>query len=392
MALTLVWKELRDQWIFWVAFALIAACGISALPRFFDGFARTEMLVGVLCVTAWGYGALCGALPLAGEREEGTQDFLDLLPGSRRRVWALKSAVAIALLLAQILVLELVGVSLAGSVADGSDLQIGRFAVLFWGAVGLGWGLFCSSFTTTVLAAIGWAATIQGVSIVVLYALVFFRVNPLGERFVFNEFRYLAGPAALAAAACSRRLYCAKDFLRAAGVRRWHEDEEVGPARLLGLAFTGLAGLVLLMSIVGALAMCLVALVGSDAVAPVCIHVAVICGIATFANQFEGDRRVVTGPAQSTHFWLLKALVALVVVVGCAVAAASAIVLLFSTVPPSGGLIFRRISLVSFPVGSVADFLQLLGLALVDGYVIGLLYAVIYRWWKSKSPSEVLQD
>src|SRR5262245_29562219 len=162
---TLFWKEWREHRTVWVAMAGLSALLLIGLTYFLDpqsgqvgsSLADWRMVpVGwatlVLAVT---YGLVCGAMMFAGEREGRTMPFLDGLPALRFEVWATKVVVGLLLTLAQSAML--IGIVTCLNLPPG-----GQTGAMFWvivlplaGIVAYAWGLFGSSVTDNVLAAIG---------------------------------------------------------------------------------------------------------------------------------------------------------------------------------------------------------------------------------------------
>src|SRR5262249_15089986 len=121
---------------------------------------QAELLVAAAAVLVWAYGVVCGAMTLAGEVEEATMPFLDLLPRSRSLLWRTKVLAAAVLVLADAAVL-------AGALAllnRGSDVTAGLsvFGLLAaFGLAGLGWALLFAANSSTVLVSLGLALAAQ---------------------------------------------------------------------------------------------------------------------------------------------------------------------------------------------------------------------------------------
>src|SRR5207244_3776708 len=80
--------------LYWVALAALAFMLLTILfftigpPGLVSPHTEKHVLLAFLALAlTTTYGAVCGALTLAGEREDGTQTFLDTLPGSRGGRW-----------------------------------------------------------------------------------------------------------------------------------------------------------------------------------------------------------------------------------------------------------------------------------------------------------------
>jgi hypothetical protein len=164
MIAALLYKEYREHRSIWLALALLAAGLLVGVPQAFEpeGWHREtfrQMLAGTAALLAWTYGLVCGAMMLAGERESGTQAFLDTLPTTRRPLWLGKCLVGLLFVALHIGLLA----GMAG--AQGFYLQkypIASAAILVGaGLAGFGWGLLFSSLTSNVLSAIGLAILAQ---------------------------------------------------------------------------------------------------------------------------------------------------------------------------------------------------------------------------------------
>jgi hypothetical protein len=265
MTRVLVWKELREQWLVWLAVAAASAGSVAALAAITSpNHNRDEMLVGVLWLAAWGYGLVAGSLLLAGEAEEETQSFLDGLPVTRRRVWRVKAAAG--LLLQTAMTVVLIGVLLV-AFSQGQwpfRAEVIVTGLLLGGVSGFAWGLYCGSYAATVLGAVARGAVLQAVVAAVLFALV---VLTLWTRSGFeniegylewSSFSLVLGLAAAGAAALSRKTYCHSDWLRATRigaspmedalpVPTWWESLRLATAQArrfaIGMPILGTAGL-----------------------------------------------------------------------------------------------------------------------------------------------------
>jgi hypothetical protein len=172
MARALVWKEFRQQWVVWLTLVVVPAAGVAALlSQFAAGRNRDEMLTAVLWFSAWGYGLVCGSLLLAGETEENTQCFLDLLPSTRWRLWFGKVVIGLALITAQILTLVAFDYVLLRERFDQRQTTFEGAGLVYFGFLGYGWGLLYGSKAATVLSAIGRAVVMQLVTGIALYVI-----------------------------------------------------------------------------------------------------------------------------------------------------------------------------------------------------------------------------
>src|SRR5262245_27767942 len=100
-----MWKEYREQRATWVALAALTVAVTIVFPAVFPpegGQAKTynELLSAVAVILAWAYGIVCGGMLLAGEREAGTQTYLDTLPAARYSLWKAKLVAGLPFVLA----------------------------------------------------------------------------------------------------------------------------------------------------------------------------------------------------------------------------------------------------------------------------------------------------
>ena len=101
MYMRLWWKDARQFWPIWVFLALAAAVMQGLVVHYAGPEVPREASWArlALCWTAL-YAFAVGAAAFAGERETGTLRFLDILPASRRVVWAGKVSFALVTTLA----------------------------------------------------------------------------------------------------------------------------------------------------------------------------------------------------------------------------------------------------------------------------------------------------
>ena len=100
MLARLWWKDARQFWPIWL-FLVLAAAGCQWLVLKFGGSdARNGLLVFFAVGWAALYGFAVAAAAFAGERENNTLLFLDMLPVSRRVLWGGKATFALATTLA----------------------------------------------------------------------------------------------------------------------------------------------------------------------------------------------------------------------------------------------------------------------------------------------------
>lgn len=152
-----LWKEYRDQRLFAVILvvaggALMFAVSRLTSPSSIHASILEDGQLATWLILAWACGLICGAMLLAGEREAGTQEFLDTLPGNRWRGFAFKLVAGLAVLTAECLVLlafggasDLLPARVIGEVAAGLAVA---------GLLGLAWGMYGGTFGRTVLSAV----------------------------------------------------------------------------------------------------------------------------------------------------------------------------------------------------------------------------------------------
>jgi ABC-type transport system involved in multi-copper enzyme maturation permease subunit len=176
MSAALLYKEYREHRSIWLALAMLGVGLLVGLPQVVDpqGIHQLEsrdLLGATAVILAWTYGVVCGAMLFAGEKEAGTQRFLDTLPISRRSLWWGKCRVGLLFLALQLALLA----GLAG--AQGfypAQYPLAACAVVLVlaGLVGYGWGLLFSATSSSVLEAIGLALLAQFSLVPVAYFLV----------------------------------------------------------------------------------------------------------------------------------------------------------------------------------------------------------------------------
>jgi hypothetical protein len=190
MMRVLFWKEYREHrsiWLAMAATAVILLVGVSQLMTT-SGSADTwsrAALAGAAVVLAWTYGMVCGGMLLAGERENHTLSFLDILPVRRAELWWGKCLVGVLLVLTQAVVLA--GLTIGLNLYSGPlDLALALLMLACWGLIGLAWGLLFSADGHNVLLVVGLAIATQVlvvlglavlIEIVVFLARVWFHVG-----------------------------------------------------------------------------------------------------------------------------------------------------------------------------------------------------------------------
>jgi hypothetical protein len=396
---TLVWKEVREHWAVWLAVIAAAATGAAGLHALIGPErSRTETLVGLLWFAAWGYGLVCGSLLMAGESEDDTQTFLDLMPVTRRRLWSIKVATGVLLLAAQTLALLALGYLFAGSGRPESRISGDVFGVAVAGAIGYCWGLFCGSFAANVLAALSWTLLLQALSWLVLYPVV---ILPAEVYLTRNAAQWISlvwlGVAAgmcLVVVARSRAIYCRADVLRRAAARAQTRVEvQRGWEVLFWLAWRQVRGFAVALSAIAVFGSILVLFLHLISWPLLTAFIGILCGVTTFADEqqsgayrFAGDQRFPLG-----RIWIVKALVRFaaglaatgVLALSVAVAVAIRLVLLL----PRPDFFNLRGSLqniendLTFGVASgiVAQPILFATMWLTTGYAVGLLLGLLFR-------------
>jgi hypothetical protein len=239
-----VWKEYREQRAAWLGLTGLG-CGLLALlARWLQTSGRAgpdspaQYLVAGGLLLSWCYGVVSGSMLLAGEREDGTLEFLDTLPAWRGRLWRAKGLAALALLLAQAVVVVAL-LALLGAVTTAGEAAGLLAGLAVAGLVGLGWGLSGSARARTVFGAVVRAAGMQVLTALVLVLLLALawaasgsvggrQLGPLGGAFLL-----VAGALTVAAVVRSAHRFREPDRLRHERVR---PDERVPrPAALAWL-------------------------------------------------------------------------------------------------------------------------------------------------------------
>jgi hypothetical protein len=313
MIAALVWKEYREHRTTWLVMA-----GINLLALFFvgqvaDGAAGIgvrDSVAGTAVLLSWAYGILCGALLLAGEREDGTLEFLDGMPRLRRQVWSSKCVTGLALVLAQA-ALAGMDMVLFSPVRQG----IWPTAVAASAAVlGLGWGLLFSAYRPSVLPTVGLAAGVQilaggGLLFLVFLGALLAASTPLAS----PELNFgLLGLAAMFLTILpfvgSHKVFCEPDVQRLPAAAMAARRPALGWRPLLWLSWRQALPLALAVPAVGLVLGLLVLLDGAIMWPIATLLLGVLCGVTTFADEqalgsfrFLGDQRFPPG-----RVWLIK--------------------------------------------------------------------------------------
>ena len=171
------WKEYRQQRGLWVAvgaLGLLLAIGIaetmgrgSGLAVFQDERVRSALTwIGYSMAVA--YSLACGALLLAGEKEDATLVFLDTLPAARQVVWEAKIASGFLLSISEGLLLAALGLCLRYLSWEAAlYLPLLSADAFIWGLVG---GALCRSVLLAVLTSIGLLAVSWSVPLLANWA------------------------------------------------------------------------------------------------------------------------------------------------------------------------------------------------------------------------------
>ncbi len=392
MTRALVWKELREHWAVWLSLAIVAAGGAAGLFGLLSPDRnRDDTITGVLWFAAWGYGLVCGALLLAGENEEGTQGFLDVLSAARRRLWGVKACTGLFLLLAQVAALGAVGLfflARGGLPVRAVPCMAG---LLVCGGIGYAWGLFCGSFAKSVLTAVGWGVLLQIVSVVALYPCVVVGMSATLKEPSLSKWLPLASLAAAClvtggAATWSRRIYCRADQDRhAAAPAEGNRSVQRGWLVLLWLTWRQARGFALGMTLFGVFSAVAVALIGLTAWPFLSLLAGILCGITAFADEqqsgsfrFAGEQRYPLG-----RIWLVKASVRLALGLGFVVVSAVGVAVLIAvraTVAPRENVREFELQIVQGRLFGFSSqpFLSL-SLWLGYGYAVAMFFGLLFR-------------
>jgi hypothetical protein len=343
MMRTMLWKEYREHRIIWLTMLVVncgALIGLSNMDNVL-GWRPSEskllMLGPAAALLVWAYGMVCGAMLLAGEREEGTLSFLDTLPLSRFRLWLVKGQLGLVLLGGQIVVLcgclaalrSAEQPTLLGGANISQPLWPFVLAMLVLGMVGMAYGLLFSARGENVLHTIGMAIIGQIIAWIAAAFLAFALAILLAiSLFWFVERRELGpilgpiveGPIAvvgafcvltLAAAVGSARIFSRTDLQRLpAPVRRMRSRPSLVASwlRLVWLCYRQMHRLAL-----GVLAFSLglgiLFLVVGPLLWPVAtLLLGVLCGVTVFSDEqanrsfrFLGEQRF-----PLARIWIIK--------------------------------------------------------------------------------------
>lgn len=225
---TLVWKEYREQRLMWIAVAALAVMFAAVVWQLMpeqrhtpDRLAWQQAAIAILWCGAGVYGAVSGAAVLAGEREEGTLEFLDSLTGRRLDLWRTKIAFAASANIAMLGVLYGLTTSFyVGGLLDGEYTQIAAIGVGILALHTFCWSVFFGTWSKSALAACGWTALAAPLSaffillasssiVVFLENLTLFRYSAIQADRVPAAIVYgMVNLAPLAALYVSYRVFC----------------------------------------------------------------------------------------------------------------------------------------------------------------------------------------
>jgi hypothetical protein len=326
MMRVMLWKEYREHRLVWATLALVGLGALAGVPQVVALFGASaairdvESTLGTAAVAvAWVYGLVCGGMLLAGERENGTQPFLDALPARRLGLWAAKFLLGVFFVIGQV---ALLGVGL-WFVLDhprrvGAFLAAGIPAVLFGGLYGLAWGLLVSAYCRYVLNAVFLGFVAQVAAGLLLYPFVLlvtllFAHNEASQSRV-EVVATLAAMVLLVVApvAGSAWVFARQDLQRArsgpvmAGGKRVRQGG--GWAALLWLAWRQVRRLALGLGLFSLAGACLMPFFGLLVWPAVTSVVGVLCGVTVFLDEqrlgsyrFLGEQRF-----PLTRVWLVK--------------------------------------------------------------------------------------
>jgi hypothetical protein len=348
MMRTMLWKEYREHRLIWLTMLVVncgALIGLSNMENVLGwgvlGWRPSEgkllMLGPVAALLVWVYGMICGAMLLAGEREEGTLNFLDTLPLNRFRLWLVKGQIGLLLIGGQIAALcGCLAVlnareqpTLLTEAIVSHPLWFFALWMLLLGVVGMAYGLLFSARGENVMHTIGMAIIGQIIawitaafSAFVLSILMLILLNWLEER--RNPGPILGstgeGPVmvvcvfglfTLAAVAGSARIFSRTDVQRLpAPVRRMRSRPSLVASwlRLVWLCDRQMRRLALGV-LAASLGLGVLFLVVGPLLWPVAtLLLGVLCGVAVFSDEqvngsyrFLGEQRLPLG-----RVWIIK--------------------------------------------------------------------------------------
>jgi hypothetical protein len=344
MIATLLWKEYREHRAPWLMLAAVGVGGLLGLAALLapqgdvTGGSVGEMLQAVAVLLAWTYGMVCGSMLLAGERENNTLTFLDILPVSRLRLWLVKLGVGAALLVAQVGVLAgLFGWQHWFSGPGHAVVLV--LLMIFVGLLGLAWGLLFSARGQNVLNVIGLAIAGQlgawfVLSLLLVPVEMVARVTHFTQPLVETAFGIVAllvltiGPLVLSAHVFNepdrlRRLAALRSLDPATGSRAIHRPTPpirrlFGWRELFWLSFRQVGRLAIGLALFCLALGFLLPRAGVLMWPSLTLFIGVLCGVTAFSDEqmmgsfrFLGDQRFPLG-----RIWAVKVAVRFVLACG----------------------------------------------------------------------------
>jgi ABC-type transport system involved in cytochrome c biogenesis permease component len=391
MARTLIWKELREQWAVWVSMLVVALAGGWTLVFLMShGKNLDDSLTCLLWLAAWCYGLLSGSLLFAGDREEGTEGFLDILPVTRRQLWRTKIGAGLLLLVTQLLVLIAFACVLLPFRQLNNRLTPELVGIVLFGALGSAWGVFCGSFASSVLAALGWGVSLCFGFSVVLGGLLAALVDGFLTRYtgrIENE-TWLAfvGLVATGVAVRSRSVYCRTDFSRLLRARLPKKPiARQSWTVVFWLAYRQARGFAIGMLVLTAFAILGLVVLRTAAWPLATLVIGVVAGGTVFADEqqsgafrFLGDQRF-----PLMRFWIGKATVRFAVALGaCALIALAGFLLLMIRAATlergqeNDAFILLRLTVIANLREEPVWFLTA---PLAYGFAVGLFVGLLFR-------------
>jgi hypothetical protein len=329
----LLWKEYREHRTIWLAMAVAEVLGLYGLTQLLttNGFGPAtgsrEMLEAVAILLAWAYGLVCGSMLLAGESENATQAFLDILPVRRLQLWWIKGLTGVGLLVLQILVI-LAAVLALGIAEKATEVAAVLFGMLLAGVLGLAWGLLFSARGEIVLNVIGLAIIGQLAAAALLACVApLLMLLALFVLFLLSGRQPLRGPEqdflkglmvvlsfgllTVGPVVGSAHLFSRTDRLRGPGGMQAGEPRTSMWAswqRLIWLTFRQMRRLTIGLAVFGVATGFVLPLSGLVAWPILTLLVGVLCGVAVFGDEqlqgsfrYLGDQRLPLG-----RVWLVK--------------------------------------------------------------------------------------
>ena len=293
------------------------------------------------------YALICGAMLLAGERENGTLPYLDGLPGWRRRLWLGKFVSGAVLVLGQaVFLMGLCAALFLFATWQEAALTLGGMVLA--GLYGLSWGMLFSSFGRSVMNVIlvsvaGYVALsfVTGIAAAIFagWASVIFGVVARGSPvpFFIGYYAVIVLAALLTSALIFTRLD--RDRLRTApeSLRVQRRTVHSTWSMLFWLTWRRSRGFAAGLAVF-ALFLGFITLLQGVILWPVAtLIVGVLCGATAFADEqqgalrFLGDQRLPLG-----RLWLVKVGVRfLIAVVAALVVLAPSFIAALSNIPAS---------------------------------------------------------